>query len=100
MDDCDVIAPGMKKPLCDSISKGMPYSVAVRLMRSALKASGVKRFGDADSMSAGEVAIAFKAAVDLARAGGMPRYTRHADAAPSNSIAAIQAKADAFWAKH
>lgn len=100
MDDCDVIAPGMKKPLGDSISKGMPYSVAVRLMRSALKASGVKRFGDADSMSAGEVAIAFKAAVDLARAGGMPRYTRHADAAPSNSIAAIQAKADAFWAKH
>lgn len=96
--DAEDVCPGIKKTAADAKTGGFSKDVLNRLRRQALKAAGVKEFGDADTLDDASLAIAFKAAAELARAKNNPVAVHMADQAPrSTSNADLNKKFAEFW---
>lgn len=95
--DAEDVCPGIKKPAADAKEGGFSRDVLNRLRRQALKSAGVKEFGDADTMDDNSLAIAFKAAAELARAKKNPVAVHVADQAPLTTNAYLNKKFAEFW---
>lgn len=93
--DCDTIAVGLKKPHMDGAHGGISRSVLDRFERKALKAAGVTRFGDVDSLYGNALDIALKASADSVRSARNPRAA-FKDAVAAEDINEINAR---FWAR-
>lgn len=101
--DAETLCPGMKKPVGDSNGGKFTRGMLERVMRTALKGSGCKQFGDSAELEGKALDIAFKAALALNKAGKNPKaQTRsYGDSEPVevNSIENIQKIFNDYWEK-
>lgn len=96
--DADLLCPGMKKPIGDAKGGKFTRNHLERIMRTALKGSGSVQFGDSAELEGKALDIAFKAALELSRAGRNPKAGRYGDSADGgNTIESIQKKLNDFW---
>lgn len=97
--DAEELDPGVKKPACDAKDGGFTKDALARLKRTALKDADVKEFGDVETLDGKALDIAFKAAVEMARAKKNP-VIKTADAMPAShrlSNAELNERFAAFW---
>lgn len=99
--DADDLCPGMKRPTGDAKGGKFTKGMLKRVQRIALKGSGIKTFGDAATLDAQALDIAFKAAVAMKRQARNPRARFGDNAAPAKRLdnAGLNAKFKDFWSK-
>lgn len=95
IEDAECLDPGMKRPIGDSSDGRFTRGRLERVMRTAMKAAGATRFGDAATLDGKALSAAFKASVYLARAARNPQAKPLGDSAPRRlSVEEINRK---FW---
>lgn len=72
MSDAEEVCPGIAKPSADAEGGKFTRGTINRLKRSALKEAQVKSFGDSAALRGDALDVAFKAAVEIARAKHNP----------------------------
>lgn len=100
--DAETLCPGMKKPVGDSKDGKFSRGMIERVMRTALKGSGCKQFGDSAELEGKALDIAFKAALELNKAGKNPKARSFGDSSETpevNSIESIQKLFNDYWEK-
>lgn len=98
LQDSEEVCPGMKQPVGDAKGGKFTKGMLNRVRRMALKGSGITAFGDSRELDGKALDIAFKAAVEMKRAGRNPKARGFADGAPAkNANADLNARNKAFW---
>lgn len=95
--------PGHEKPVGDSKDGKFSRGMIERVMRTALKGSGCKQFGDSAELEGKALDIAFKAALELNKAGKNPKARSFGDSTETpevNSIESIQKLFNDYWEKN
>lgn len=98
--DAATLCPGMKRPVGDGKGGKFTRSMIERVMRTALKDSGTKQFGDSAELEGKALDVAFKAALELSKSGKNPRAKSFADSAEDpavGTIASIQKRFNDYW---
>lgn len=98
--DAATLCPGMKKPVGDGKDGKFTRNMIERVMRTALKDSGTKQFGDSAELEGKALDVAFKAALELSKAGKNPRAKSFGDGAnepQTNTIESIQKRFNDYW---
>lgn len=98
LQDSEEVCPGMAKPVGDAKGGKFTKGMLNRVRRMAIKGSGITAFGDSRELNGKALDIAFKAAVEMKRAGRNPKARGFGDSATAKNINAdLNARNKAFW---
>lgn len=98
--DAETLCPGVKKPQGDGAGGKLSADALCRLKRAALDGAGMTMFGDTASLKGQALDVAFRGALEIAKARRNPVANgprRTGDSAPSRKT---NAELNSYFAKH